>query len=404
LNLFSGAYGRAARFRRAWYGGRPHRTRQLGRPVISVGNLVVGGSGKTPVVAALARLLVAAGERPAILSRGYGRRPVADGVVVVSDGQDVLVPTRQSGDEPQMLARALPGVAVLVSPDRYLAGCLAERTFGCTVHLLDDGFQHVQLARDIDLLVLATPDLDGQLLPRGRLREPLDAAAAADALLVTGTEEDAESAADRLGVRPVFRVSPRYESLRFVGPRGAASERARRVVAVAGIARPERFFAALRAEGRDERRDQRWHVAREIVFRDHHWFSRRDLVVIQHAAVDAGADLVVTTEKDAVRLDEASLGWDTGSNVGASAGVGVGVGAGVGVGVGVGVGAGVSAGVSTVQWAFLPQQVGIEPATSFATWIHDQLDTVRHGVGRRTVPPVLAGRVAPRPDGGGEAA
>jgi tetraacyldisaccharide 4'-kinase len=364
LNLFSGAYGRAARFRRAWYGGRPYRTRQLGRPVISVGNLVVGGSGKTPVVAALARLLVAAGERPAILSRGYGRRRVADGVVVVSDGQDVLVPTRQSGDEPQMLARGLPGVAVLVSPDRYLAGCLAERTFGCTIHLLDDGFQHVQLARDIDLLVLATADLDGQLLPQGRLREPLEVAAAADALLVSGTEEDAESVADRLGVRPVFRVSSRYESLRFVGPRGAASERARRVVAVAGIARPERFFAALGAEGRDGR----WHVAREIVFRDHHWFSRRDLVVIQQAAVDAGADLVVTTEKDAVRLDEASVGSDAGSNVGSNG----------------------------IPWAFLPQRVGIEPATSFATWIHDQLDTVRDGVRQRTVPPASAGRVASR--------
>lgn len=379
MNLFSGAYGRAARFRRAWYGGRPYRTRRLGRPVVSVGNLVVGGSGKTPVVAALARLLVAAGERPAILSRGYGRRRVADGVVVVSDGHEVLVPTRQSGDEPQMLARALPGVAVLVSPDRYLAGCLAERTFGCTVHLLDDGFQHVQLARDIDLLVLAAADLDGQLLPRGRLREPLEAAAAADALLVSGTEEDAESVADRLGVRPVFRVSSRYGSLRFVGPRGAASERARSVVAVASIARPERFFAALGAEG--------WHVAREIVFRDHHWFSSRDLIVIQQAAVDVGADLVVTTEKDAVRLDAASVAS--------------------------------SVGTDGVPWAFLPQQVGVEPATSFAAWLHDRLDTTQDGPRRRTVQPAVAGRiarrqqatppalvgpVAPPPDDGGEAA
>jgi len=352
LSLLSGVYGRAARFRRAWYGGHPCRRRQLARPVISVGNLVVGGSGKTPVVAALARLLVAAGERPAILSRGYGRRRAAEGVVVVSDGHEVLVPTRQSGDEPQMLARALPGVAVLVSPDRYL----------------DDGFQHVQLARDIDLLVVATADLDGQLLPRGRLREPLEVAAAADALLVSGTEEDAESVADRLGVRPVFRASPRYESLRFVGPHGAASERARRVVAVAGIARPERFFAALRAEGRDER----WHVAREIVFPDHHWFSRRDLAVIQHAAVDADADLVVTTEKDAVRLDEASVASSAGSD--------------------------------GVPWAFLPQQVGIEPATSFASWLHDRLDTARDGVRQQAVLPALAGRVAPRPDDGGEAA
>ena len=167
MSLLSGAYGRAARLRRAWYGGRPRRIRQLAQPVISVGNLTVGGSGKTPVVAALARLLIAVGERPAILTRGYGRRRGADGVVVVSSGHEVLVPTLQSGDEPQMLARALPGVPVLVSGDRHLAGRLAERTFGCTVHLLDDGFQHVQLARDVDLLVISTADLDERLLPWG---------------------------------------------------------------------------------------------------------------------------------------------------------------------------------------------------------------------------------------------
>lgn len=373
MNLLSGLYGRAARFRRAWYGRHSYRTRRLAQPVISVGNLVVGGSGKTPAVAALARLLIAAGECPAILTRGYGRRQVADGVVVVSDGHKVLVPTLKSGDEPQMLARALPGVPVLVSSDRHLAGRLAERTFGCTVHLLDDGFQHVQVARDIDLLVISTADLDERLLPWGRLREPLAAAAAADALLVSGTEDEAAAVAARLGVTPVFRLVPRYEPPRLIEPqllepRRAATERGRRVVAVAGIARPGRFFGALRAEG--------WDVAREIVFRDHHWFSRRDLVVIQQAAVDTSADLVVTTEKDAMRLDGASVA----SGVGASVGAG------------------------RIPWAFLPQQVGIEPPTSFAAWIHERLDTARDGLRPRTVPPAPAGRVVPRPDDGGEAA
>ena len=368
-------YGRAARFRRAWYGGRPYRTRWLAQPVISVGNLTVGGSGKTPAVAALARLLIAAGERPAILTRGYRRRRAADGVVVVSDGRKVLVPTLESGDEPQMLARALPGVPVLVSPDRHLAGRLAERTFGCTVHLLDDGFQHVQLARDIDLLVISAADLDERLLPGGRLREPLQAAAAADGLLVSGTEraataDDAAAVAARLGVTPVFRVVPRYEPPQFLEPQRlepqrASSERGRRVVAVAGIARPERFFAALRAEGLDKGLDKGqdggWDVVREIVFRDHHWFSRRDLVVIQQAAVDTGADLVVTTEKDAMRLDGASLGASVGA----------------------------SAGANSIPWAFLPQRVGIEPPAAFAAWIHQRLGTAR---------------VAPRPDRSGEAA
>lgn len=323
------------RFRRAWYGRHPSRTRQLAQPVISVGNLVVGGSGKTPVVATLARLLLAAGERPVILSRGYGRVRVADGVVVVSDGCDVLVPAPQSGDEPQMLARALPGVPVLVSPDRYLAGCLAERRFGCTVHLVDDGFQHLQLARDVNLLVISKADLGERLLPAGRLREPLEAAAAADALLVSGSEEDGHAIAGRLGTQRVFRLIPRLEQPRLVEPFGAAlpASVGRRAVAVAGIARPQRFFGVLRAEG--------WDVAREIIFRDHHWFSQRDLAAIQRAATETRADLVVTTEKDAVRL--ASL----------------------------------KARNSPTIWAFLPLQVDVEPAPLFAAWINERLGAAR---------------------------
>ena len=296
-----------------------------------MGNLVVGGSGKTPVVSTLARLLLAAGERPAILSRGYGRVSAADGVVVVSNGREVLVPVRQSGDEPLMLARALPGVQVLVCRDRYLAGCLAERTLGCTVHLLDDGFQHLQLARDINLLVVSTIDLDERLLPSGRLREPLEAAAAADALLMAGTDEDARAVRKRLGIDTLFRMTFRYETPRLVEPFGAAlpASAGRRAVAVAGIARPERFFAALRAEG--------WDVAEELVFRDHHWFTTRDLESIRRAALDAKADLVLTTEKDAVRLD---------SRVAHERGP---------------------------VWAFLPLQAGIEPASLFSAWMNERL-------------------------------
>ena len=111
--------------RRAWYAARPDRRHRLRHPVISVGNLVTGGSGKTPVVAALATLLRARGERPAILTRGYGRHEAADGVLVVSDGQRVIEPVTRSGDEPQLLARTLRGIPVLVSSDRYVSGSLA---------------------------------------------------------------------------------------------------------------------------------------------------------------------------------------------------------------------------------------------------------------------------------------
>lgn len=326
-------YGRLAQARRAWYGRHPDRSRRLAQPVISVGNLVVGGSGKTPVVAALAQILLDAGERPAILSRGYGRRRSAEGVVVASDGVRVLEQTPQTGDEPQMLARALHGVPVVVSSDRYLAGRLAERQFGCTVHLLDDGFQHVQLAREIDLLLMSRADLDEAVLPSGRLREPIEAARIADALLVDGVEEDAAVVSTAVGIDTVFRLARRYDEPRLVEPFGTPLQitAGRRVVAVAGIARPDRFFAALRAAG--------WDVARQIVFRDHHWYTRRDLESTQRAAADAKADLVVTTEKDAVRIS----GLDT----------------------------------APYPVAFLPMLMTIEPADVFAGWIAGRLRLAR---------------------------
>ena len=328
MNILSGLYGRAAEWRRAWYGRHPGRRARLARPVISVGNLVVGGSGKTPVVAALARLLQERGERPAILSRGYGRQRPTDGVLVVSDGRRVLEETRRSGDEPQMLARCLPGVPVLVARERFLAGLVAELRFDATVHLLDDGFQHLPLARDVDLVIVARADLGERVLPAGRLREPLGAARHAHALLVPGSDEDARDVAAHAGIADVFRLSSRYEELRPVQRDAAApsDRRGRRVVAVAGIARPQRFFAALRAGG--------WDIAREMAFRDHHWFSGRDAESIARAAADAGADLVVTTEKDATRLSIPNL-------------------------------------------FYLPMRVTIEPSDRFVDWLAERLRLAR---------------------------
>ena len=130
LNWASRPYAAIARARRAWHARHPQASRRLRRPVVSVGNVAVGGRGKTPVVASLARLLLEAGERPSILSRGYARRRPEDGVTVVSDGCRVLADIDRAGDEPLMLARALPSVPVLVGADRYVGGVLAERRFG----------------------------------------------------------------------------------------------------------------------------------------------------------------------------------------------------------------------------------------------------------------------------------
>jgi tetraacyldisaccharide 4'-kinase len=212
-------------------------------------------------------------------------------VVVVRDPEGVRSDLGRAGDEPLMLARRLDGATVVTGPDRHRAGRLAEEQFGCTVHVLDDGFQHFALHRDVDLVVIARDDLEQPCtLPFGRLREPLDAIAAADALIAL---DDAPLQGLASG-RPIWRARRSLEAARLVEPWGAAAQPAGAVVAVAGIARPQRFFADLRGAG--------WPVARELAFRDHHPYSARDLDRIVSLARAEAADLVVTTEKDLVRL------------------------------------------------------------------------------------------------------
>ncbi|MGE5243209.1 MAG: tetraacyldisaccharide 4'-kinase [Betaproteobacteria bacterium] len=296
LRGLSAMYGAAAAWRRRSFAARPERRKRLARPVISVGNLRVGGSGKTPAVAHLVRLLVAHGERPCVLSRGYARTSPGDGVTVVSDRTRVLADVAAAGDEPLMLAHALAGVPVLVSDSRYLAGRLAERRFDVTVHVLDDGFQHHELARDLDLLVAGEEDLDDAPLPAGRLRERLAAAAAAHAVLVpTSQAATADRVARALGVAAAFRITrtlgPPHTIVRG-GPLGVAA--GARVFGVAGIARPDRFFADLSAAG--------WVVAGTLTFRDHHPYTNGDVARIEAAARSVAASAILTTEKDAERL------------------------------------------------------------------------------------------------------
>ncbi len=281
------------RARRQWAEHHPERRHHLARPVISVGNLSVGGTGKSPVVAAIAQWLVEHGERPAILSRGYGRAEAPDGVVVVSDGTRVLEGVARSGDEPLMLARHVPGAAVCVSPDRYLAGTLAERQLGCTVHVLDDGFQHLQLARDLDVLVTTMGEIPkGKVIPMGRLREPMDAASRAQVLVVSDATAGAASTEAWS-----LAISQSCGALRTLGTPVQVGSRAGlgAVVAVAGIANPSRFFDALRASGT--------RVVECIAFPDHHRYSRADVDRIAGTVLQAGADAAFTTDKDAVRFE-----------------------------------------------------------------------------------------------------
>ena len=303
LSTLSALYGRAAAWRRRWYARRPTARRRLSRPVVSVGALAAGGSGKTPVAALVAELLRDAGERPAVLSRGYGRRARSRGAVVVRDPEGLRAGVDTAGDEPRMLAERLDGVSVVVAHDRYLAGRLAETRLGATVHVLDDGFQHLRLARDVDILLLRADDLEQPTFPAGRLRETPPAARLADALVVEAGDADiAGAVADRLGVATRFVLRRSLGVPRpIAGSRALADavslDQARRagpVLAVSGIAAPQRFRHALAAAG--------FEVAGTLAFADHHRFTPADLrrIAAQAAAHDAG--LVLTTEKDAVRL------------------------------------------------------------------------------------------------------
>jgi len=333
LSAASSIYGAAASWRRRWHARDPGRKRALSRPVVSVGNLRAGGTGKTPAVAHLARLLKACGEQPVILTRGYGRRVHTNGVTVVSDGVQVHAPLDTAGDEPLMLARSLPGVPVLVGADRYLSGRMAEERFGATVHLLDDGFQHLTLARDVDLLMVSEDDLTDRVLPAGYLREPLAAAASADALLVTAGYESAAARVGRaLGVSTTFLVSRGIGAPRMVVsgepvvvPFGDA------VFLVAGIARPDRFFSDIATAG--------WHVAGTLEFRDHHQYSQRDVEHITERAKSVRPAIVLTTDKDAVRLAACDL---TGLPI-----------------------------------AAVPLDLTIEPADAFKRWLIDRLTLAR---------------------------
>jgi tetraacyldisaccharide 4'-kinase len=285
--MISALYAAVARRRREWYAARPDRRRRLRRPVISIGNIAAGGRGKTPFTAAVARLLLEMGERPAILSRGYARARHEDGAVVVRDAEGMRADLGRSGDEPLMLARQLPGTIVVASPDRYLAGRLAEHHLGATVHVLDDGFQHFQLDRDIDIVLVSGGDLSGgATFPRGRLREPPDVLAAADAIVVIDATELPASHA------PSFRAIRRNGPLVF--DQHVDPEELRKVFAIAGIADPGGFLEGLPGAG--------CVVAGQRTFPDHHPFSPRELRDVFSSARAIGASVVVTTEKDYVRL------------------------------------------------------------------------------------------------------
>lgn len=296
-------YRAAVSLRARLYRAGRLRVVRAGLPVISVGNLAVGGAGKTPVAIYLASRLLERGFRPAVLSRGYGRK--GRGEIVVADGERVLASAEEGGDEPVLIARRCPGTLVLVGSDRArLARRAAE--LGAEILILDDGFQYLALHRDLDLVVLdgGSPFGNRRLLPRGPLREPPMALGRADLCWISKVDEGrpaeveeaariAESLTGHAPVRSRYRPAGIFRA--DLATEVERSEwRGARVLLVAGLARPDSFRQTARALGAE--------IVDEALFPDHHRFSRRELEEIFARLSRRGATHVLCTEKDAVRL------------------------------------------------------------------------------------------------------
>lgn len=272
--------------------------------VVSVGGLTAGGAGKTPAVAALAGWAVDRGLRAAVLSRGYGGKGPGS-PVVVSDGERILAGAGEAGDEPFMLAGMLPGVPVVVSGKRSLAGRLAHRKWGTDFFILDDGFQHRRVERNLDVVLLdaADPVGNGRLLPWGPLREPISALDRAGVVVVTRSNPGMK------GREPVDKLLARFPGLPCVHsthvPTSAVFPssglehpagffQGKRVAAFCGIARPTVFRETLTRLGAE--------LTAFRSFRDHHPFTKAEARELTELSRDTGAEALITTEKDWARI------------------------------------------------------------------------------------------------------
>ena len=300
-------YGAVTRARLRLYRSGLLKSERVGAPVVSVGNLTTGGTGKTPLVEWVARALAREGLRVCVLTRGYGRADESRRVVA-SDGARVLAEAAECGDEPRLLAERVLGVAAVVCDrDRVEAARWAQAELGAEVFVLDDGFQHLRIARDLDIVTLdaTAPWGGGHMLPRGRLREPPSGLARADCVVITR----AELAADLEGLRTevarvsggraaVFTSRVRTLGLRRVSATGGAEADAKlesaRVGAFCAVGNPSAFFEHVRRDG--------FELCYTRAFKDHHAYTQTDAEAVSREAVARGARALLTTAKDAVKL------------------------------------------------------------------------------------------------------
>jgi tetraacyldisaccharide 4'-kinase len=307
LAPLGGLYGVVMRARRALYrSGRLH-VFELGVPVISVGNLTMGGTGKTPLVEWIASELEQMGRRVCILTRGYGRHSSRTRVIV-SNGSEILSDADRSGDEPLLLAERLKGLAaVICDTDRVSAATWAAENLESDVFVLDDGFQHLRVARDLNILTIdaTNPWGNGKLLPAGILREPLAELTRAECIVITRADDpnltaqlQREIAAQSTDCS-VFCSRMRLSGLRSIQKEvrslvTAEEIKASPVAAFCGIGNPESFFSLLRRGG--------YQLGHTQVFRDHHSYTQNDIDSVVREAVTHGAQILLTTAKDEVKL------------------------------------------------------------------------------------------------------
>ena len=294
-------YGAVTRTRLSLYRRGTFQTTKLDRPVISIGNITTGGTGKTPLVEYVARLIAAQGKRVCILTRGYGRKdPHLQ--VIVSDGYGVLASPSEAGDEPYLLATKLKGLAAVISSaDRIAAGREAIKDFGTDCFILDDGFQHLRLARDLNVVTIdaTNPWGGGRLLPHGRLRESVEGMSRADCVVITRRDQVESVDALRADIARLTGGKPIFESqMRMVRvwplKNGGEALTPVRVGAFCAVGNPASFFDVLRRAG--------YEVAVERAFTDHHGYSQDEIDAVVRSARDAGAEVLITTAKDAVKL------------------------------------------------------------------------------------------------------
>lgn len=302
---FAIPYGTVVRLRAFAYAHGIFRMKRLDRPVISVGNLTVGGTGKTPAVALIARILLARGKRVAVISRGYGGSLEGE-THIVSDGHKVFLSAAEAGDEPVHLVTSVPGLMAVIGTDRYAAGLLAQERLSPDVFILDDGFQHLRLHRDLNILLMdcRSPLGNGRMLPAGLLREPPSALKRTDLVVYTRCTDDVAptvhgdipsclaghvlAGVERLPGGKLEKFSV------LLGLKG---------VAFAGIADPEAFFGSLRTEGVE--------LVATVSFDDHCPYGEAEVERLVELYGRSGADYLITTGKDAVKLGSALGRLDT---------------------------------------------------------------------------------------------